>query len=306
MKKITLTLAAFALVFTAFAQDVVIERITDNTTALITTNGDADAGVYCSDFFTLEEDVTLGSFTFPGFYSSAVEIGDLLLGGDFFIYVDGGGFPDADPTTADALVNLTNVQLGAGLELLLDADQIESGWIVNVTAANGGTQVTLPAGDYWVAFAPAVVGDSAGAGRWNWSGSFTTEIGIPPANASLLIDSDDLFGAGATDWTEISGLIGADFPSFGWTLTSEEESAGLGDNDLVGASVYPNPATNVINVDFSSNVELKSAVLFDVLGKNTGATLVNGSMNIADLAAGVYILNIETNNGSLTQKVIKQ
>jgi hypothetical protein len=29
-------------------------------------------------------------------------------------------------------------------------------------------------------------------------------------------------------------------------------------------------------------------------------------MNIADLAAGVYILNIETNNGSLTQKVIKQ
>jgi len=306
MKKITLTLAAFALVFTAFAQDVVIERITDNTTALITTNGDADAGVYCSDFFTLEEDVTLGSFTFPGFYSSATEIGDLLLGGDFFIYVDGGGFPDSDPTTADALVNLTNVQLGAGLELLLDADQIESGWIVNVTAANGGTQVTLPAGDYWVAFAPAVVGDSAGAGRWNWSGSFTTEIGIPPANASLLIDPDDLFGAGATDWTEISGLIGADFPSFGWTLTSEEESAGLGDNDLVGASVYPNPATNVINVDFSSNVELKSAVLFDVLGKNTGATLVNGSMNIADLAAGVYILNIETNNGSLTQKVIKQ
>ena len=305
MKKITLTLAAFALVFTAFAQDVVIERITDNTTALITTNGDADAGVYCSDFFTLEEDVTLGSFTFPGFYSSATEIGDLLLGGDFFIYVDGGGFPDSDPTTADALVNLTNVQLGAGLELLLDADQIESGWIVNVTAANGGTQVTLPAGDYWVAFAPAVVGGSAGAGRWNWSGSFTTEIGIPPANASLLIDSDDLFGAGATDWTEISGLIGADFPSFGWTLTNEE-AAGLGDNDLVGASVYPNPATNVINVDFSSNVELKSAVLFDVLGKNTGAALVNGSMNIADLAAGVYILNIETNNGSLTQKVIKQ
>ncbi len=70
---------------------------------------------------------------------------------------------------------------------------------LHVTAANGGTQVTLPAGDYWVSLAPAVVGDSAGAGRWNWTGSFTTEIGIPPANASLLIDSDDLFGAGATD-----------------------------------------------------------------------------------------------------------
>ena len=305
MKKITLTLAAFALVFSAFAQNVVIERPADGATSLIATNGDADAGVYCADFFTLEEDTALGSFVFPGFNSVLPNIEDLLIGGDFFIYNDGGGFPDADPTTADALVNLTSVQLGAGLELVLDADDIESGFQINVTAANGGTQVTLPAGDYWVAFAPAVVGGSAGAGRWNWTGSFTTEIGIPPANASLLIDSDDLFGAGATDWTEISALIGADFPSFGWTLTNEE-SAGLGDNDLVGASVYPNPAVNVINVDFSSNVELKSAVLFDVLGKNTGATLVNGSMNIADLAAGVYILNIETNNGSLTQKVIKQ
>ena len=306
MKKITLTLAAFALVFTSFAQNVVIDRIADNTTALITTNGDEDAGVYCSDFFTLEEDTILGSFTFPGFYSTAIEIGDLLTGGDFFIYNDGGGFPDADPTTTDALVNLTSIQLGAGLELVLDADDIESGFTVNVTAANGGAQVTLPAGDYWVAFAPAVTGASAAEGRWNWTGSLTGDNGDLPANESLLIDPDDLFGAGATDWTSISALIGADFPSFAWTLTDEEEDLGFGDNDLVGASVYPNPATNVINVDFSSNVELKSAVLFDVLGKNTGVSLVNGSMNIADLAAGVYILNIETNNGSLTQKVIKQ
>jgi len=300
MKKITLTLAAFALVFTAFAQDVVIERVEDNTTSLISTNGANDAGVFCADFFTLDADTTLGSFTFPGTNSNGGSIEDELTGADFFIYQDGGGFPDADPTTSDALVNLTSVQLGAGFEIIID-EAADGDFQINVTAANGGTQVTLPAGDYWVAFAPAVLGDSAGGGRWNWTGSLSGA----PANAPLLIDSDDLFGAGATDWTEISGLIGADFPSFAWTLTNEE-AAGLGDNDLVGASVYPNPATNVINVDFSSNVELKSAVLFDVLGKNTGATLVNGSMNIADLAAGVYILNIETNNGSLTQKVIKQ
>jgi len=78
---------------------------------------------------------------------------------------------------------------------------------------------------------------------------------------------------------------------------------GLGDNDLVGATIFPNPATDVLNIAVSSNVELKSAVLFDVLGKNTGATLVNGSMNIADLAAGVYILNVETNNGAQTFKM---
>jgi hypothetical protein len=225
MKKITFTLAAFALAFTAFAQDVVIERLTDNTTALITTNGSDDAGVFCADFFTLEEETTLGSFTFPGFYSTTTEIGDLLTGADLYIYQDLNGSPNSNPTTANALVNLTSVQLGAGLELRL-VDNIESGFIINVTAANGGSQITLPAGDYWVAFAPAVVGGSAGAGRWNWNGSFTTQTGIFPANESLIIDSDDLFGAGATDWTGISSLIGADFPSFAWTLTSEGTTTG--------------------------------------------------------------------------------
>jgi len=216
MKKITLVLAAFALGFTAFSQDVVIERVEDNSTSIISTNGSDDLGVFCADFFTLEEDTTLGSFTFPGTNSNGGSIEDLLTGADFFIYNDGGGFPDADPTSDEALVNLRSVQLGAGFEIIVD-EAADGDFQINVTAANGGAQITLPAGDYWVAFAPAVEGGSAGNGRWNWTGS----LSATPDNESLLIDSDDLFGAGATDWTGISSLIGQDFPSFAWTLTSE-------------------------------------------------------------------------------------
>ena len=216
MKKITLVLAAFALGFTAFSQDVVIERVEDNSTSIISTNGSDDLGVFCADFFTLEEDTTLGSFTFPGTNSNGGSIEDLLTGADFFIYNDGGGFPDADPTSDEALVNLRSVQLGAGFEIIVD-EAADGDFQINVTAANGGAQITLPAGDYWVAFAPAVEGGSGGNGRWNWTGS----LSATPDNESLLIDSDDLFGAGATDWTGISSLIGQDFPSFAWTLTSE-------------------------------------------------------------------------------------
>jgi hypothetical protein len=300
MKKITLMFAACAFTFTAVAQNVFENRDNDNGTALISTNGDADAGVYCADYFELSGDTTLGTFFFPGFTSSGGPISGDVTGVDFIIYADAGGFPDGDVTQAGSgVVELFNIQEGAGFEFTEDQGNPQD-FTVNVTAANGGQQITLAAGNYWVAFAPAVVGDSAGAGRWNWTGS----LSAAPANEPLLIDPDDLFGAGATDWTNISGLIGDAFPSFGWIGT--DELLGLGDNDLVGASVYPNPASNVINIAVPSNVELQSAVLFDVLGKNTGAILVNGSIDIADLAAGVYILNVETNNGSLTQKVIKQ
>lgn len=300
MKKITLMIAALAFSFNAVAQVEFVNRPADNTTALISTNGDADAGVYCADYFELAGDTALGTFFFPGFTSSGGPISGDTTGMDFAIYADAGGFPDGDPSQpGTGVVELFNIQDGAGFEYTEDQGNPQD-ITVFVTDANGGSQIILPAGNYWVTIAPSVVGDSGGAGRWNWTGSLSGA----PANEPVLIDTDDLFGAGATNWTNISGLIGAGFPSFGWVGT--DEIVGFGDNDLVGASVYPNPATTELNIAVPSNVELQSAQLFDVLGKNTGAVLSNGSIDIADLAAGVYILNVETNNGSLTQKVIKQ
>ncbi len=78
-------------------------------------------------------------------------------------------------------------------------------------------------------------------------------------------------------------------------------------DELTGlASIYPNPANNVLNIEVSSSLEVKSTNLFDILGKNTNVQLVNGSMDIANLAEGVYILTIETTSGTISQKVVKQ
>ena len=237
----------------------IIVRPSNGGTALISTHGNEDLGVYCADFFTLNEPIVLGDFTFNGNASNA-PIASSLLGAELYIYQNAGANPDGNPTAGNAFVNLTNIQQNAGLELLTD----EAGstiFQINVTAANGGSQITLPAGDYWVAFAPAVVGGSAGAGRWNWNGSFTTQTGIFPANESLLIDSDNLFGANATDWTGISSLIGADFPSFAWTLTEGEPTTPCQStpaitnpiNDLVvcetGSSTVPSGIFDLTDMD---------------------------------------------------------
>ena len=81
---------------------------------------------------------------------------------------------------------------------------------------------------------------------------------------------------------------------------------GVGDNlaDLI--NIYPNPATTRINLDVPANIEILSVALYDILGKNTGATLVNGSIDISNLSRGVYILNVKSDQGTLTQKVIKR
>jgi len=81
---------------------------------------------------------------------------------------------------------------------------------------------------------------------------------------------------------------------------------GVGDNlaDLV--NIYPNPATTRINIEVPTSVEITSVALYDVLGKNTGATLTNGTIDVSNLARGVYILNVKSTQGTLTQKVIKR
>lgn len=71
-------------------------------------------------------------------------------------------------------------------------------------------------------------------------------------------------------------------------------------------AVYPNPASDVFNIQLPANVVVNASSLVDILGKTTGVTYSNGTMNVSALAPGVYFLNLETNMGSYTQKVVKQ
>ncbi len=80
---------------------------------------------------------------------------------------------------------------------------------------------------------------------------------------------------------------------------------GVGEAALESLIVYPNPATDIINIENPIGIVLKCTMLYDMLGRNTGAVLVNGAMNIENLAKGIYILKLETERGMLTQKIIK-
>ncbi|NQV78529.1 MAG: T9SS type A sorting domain-containing protein [Lutibacter sp.] len=80
---------------------------------------------------------------------------------------------------------------------------------------------------------------------------------------------------------------------------------GVGENLLSQVSIFPNPTNNILNINIPSIIEVQSAVLYDVLGKDTGVRLENGTMMTSNLAKGIYILNLKTSAGTLTEKVIK-
>ncbi len=80
----------------------------------------------------------------------------------------------------------------------------------------------------------------------------------------------------------------------------------VGENIADLVSIFPNPTQDRLNVTAPATVKINNAVLYDVLGKDTGLRLSNGTINTSSLARGVYILNISTDRGTLTEKIVKQ
>ncbi|MEI6820460.1 MAG: choice-of-anchor J domain-containing protein [Bacteroidota bacterium] len=84
------------------------------------------------------------------------------------------------------------------------------------------------------------------------------------------------------------------------------ESVGINEttNDKVFVNVYPNPASNYINIKTNNNI--KKLKLFNALGQ---VVLTNEnksksiSLNISQLKQGFYTLSIETERGISVQKI---
>lgn len=92
---------------------------------------------------------------------------------------------------------------------------------------------------------------------------------------------------------------------------------GLEDHPLANnMRVYPNPAKNFVNVEFTMNneqMEVESVEVYDVYGKlmRTGVETNHYSplqtrINVSDLPAGVYFVRVSTEKGMITKPFVKQ
>lgn len=68
--------------------------------------------------------------------------------------------------------------------------------------------------------------------------------------------------------------------------------------------LYPNPVKDVLNIE--SETEIKSIEIYNLLGKKVKSSNQKQT-NVADLAAGVYMVKVQDeNNGISTKKIVKQ
>lgn len=66
------------------------------------------------------------------------------------------------------------------------------------------------------------------------------------------------------------------------------------EEDVAGLRVYPNPATEILNVEGNN---IKDIVLYNSLGQTVKVGAINGQINVSNLSNGVYYLVVVSNDG---------
>ncbi|WP_136480696.1 T9SS type A sorting domain-containing protein [Cognatitamlana onchidii] len=91
-------------------------------------------------------------------------------------------------------------------------------------------------------------------------------------------------------------------------LVVSDATLGLDKNVLShSVKVYPNPANDVITIT-TKNIDITSISLYSVLGEQvlSGLALKNDRLNISELSRGVYFMKINSDQGSVTKRIIKK
>lgn len=102
-------------------------------------------------------------------------------------------------------------------------------------------------------------------------------------------------------------LFDAPHDGFAFTLEPSSMVSVAKTNLAANINIYPNPASSSINITVNDNTTVASTRVLNVMGQEVITTLTSNSINVADLKAGIYFIEVNDNEGNIARKkFIKQ
>ncbi len=119
---------------------------------------------------------------------------------------------------------------------------------------------------------------------------FSLDFSTGSLNATSVVKIDNI---------KVSGL--KTLPSY-ILSTNEQLSAKF--------NLYPNPATNVVNITNNENMAVQQVTVYDIAGKLITTQNFNEQaeiqLNVKSLVSGTYMLHLQTNEGTAVKKLVKK
>lgn len=144
------------------------------------------------------------------------------------------------------------------------------------------------------------------------SDPYTVEIPIRGSFDRFVLDFNNNYeDEGVTTPSAYTLTIGNSEHSTSVVLIFRISAVGIEtvDNTKPAISVYPNPATNSVNITLDENEQPSSVSIWNMAGQQVAETTVAAgassiSLSIADLPKGVYNIIISRNGRSSTKKLV--
>ena len=134
------------------------------------------------------------------------------------------------------------------------------------------------------------------------TGFFIGSNGLGESDAGY-IRSDSCAISTITDLTTVG------FPNMHMILNLISNSVGVDEHTSGSFSIFPNPAESQITIN-SNNSIIENITIIDVAGKTVSTlNVVNSTrknIDVSDLETGVYFIQVQTDNGLLNKKFIKE
>lgn len=134
-------------------------------------------------------------------------------------------------------------------------------------------------------------------------------------NQAGVVDRNILYNENQYGWNGYHVPSGAYNSSFAqeqlyvlWKVTSTFESnISTGIEEFNNAlNIYPNPATDVLNLSLTQNAKIEIINLFGQTVLSTNESIGSIALDISDLATGTYVMNVTSNTRTTTTKIMIQ
>lgn len=141
-------------------------------------------------------------------------------------------------------------------------------------------------------------------GKLQWVASFTKQGNIWSNTDSMYFNHNN--NKIDTSYGYLGNTSGWN-PTHTYRLIFDNTTVGLlNPNPTVEFVIYPNPATDLVQLEMDANTALKKVEITDLVGRVVAqpSILTNNQLDVSGLKSGVYFIKIDTNKGIGLKKMI--
>lgn len=236
------------------------------------------------------EDATAGILIddSPGIITTAFNIGDGITGVRGTLNEFNGMLqfsPIEDPGAATSTGNPVEPQMVTSTELMANPNDFESEYVELVQVFIDNTIPNWETGTEYILTTPA--------------GDYTFR--------TTFFDADYIGQEVPTTESNIAGII-TERNNGDYFITARDaaditEFLSVNENTLTRLSIFPNPSTDFVTIQTAIDGQ-KGVEVYDITGKKIIETVTSSTVDVRELAPGLYILKVSQNNTTASLKLI--